>query len=238
MSEPSDLSVGLTGTFPCSYLDEQEEQLIMLIDPEVHAPQHYLSLMAIGFRRSGDQVYRPHCPNCNACESLRISPAEFVLSKSQKRLLNKNKHFNVKQSNQIKSNYFQLYERYINKVHRDGVMYPASLDQFESFMACAWGNVQFIEIYDEEKLIAVSVTDQLENATSIGWSAFYCFYDPDYTIHSLGKYAVLQQLKLAKEQNITFLYLGYYIHNCQKMNYKNQFNPHQRFINQQWVTFD
>ena len=117
----------------------------MLIDPETHAPQHYLLLMAMGFRRSGDQVYRPHCPNCNACESLRLSPSEFVHSKSQKRLLNKNNHFNVKQSNQVKSDYYELYERYINKVHRDGVMYPASLDQFESFMTCAWGNIQFID---------------------------------------------------------------------------------------------
>lgn len=238
MSEPSDLNVGLTATFPCSYLDEQEEQLIMLIEPEYHASEHYLSLMAIGFRRSGDQVYRPRCPNCNACESLRLKPNNFILSKSQKRLLNKNKHFIVKQSALAKPQYFALYERYINEIHRDGVMYPASLDQFESFMACAWGNVQFIEIYDGNKLIAVSVTDQLNNEVSTAWSAFYCFYDPDYTNHSLGKYAVLQQLKLAKEQKITFLYLGYYIHDCQKMNYKNQFNPHQRFINQQWVTFD
>ena len=40
-------------------------------------------------------------------------------------------------------------------------MYPASLEQFESFIACAWGDVLFIEIYDGDKLIAVSVTDQL-----------------------------------------------------------------------------
>jgi len=236
--ESSDLNVGLTGAFPCSYLDGQDEQLLMLIDPELHASKYYLSLMAMGFRRSGDQVYRPNCPSCNACQSLRISPKCFAPSKSQKRLLNKNKHFCVKQSNLVKSNYFPLYERYINKVHRDGVMYPASLDQFESFIGCSWINMQFIEIYDGDKLIAVSVTDQLQDDINTGWSAFYCFYDPDYTNHSLGKYAVLQQLKLAKEQNITYLYLGYYINNCQKMNYKNQFNPHQRFINQQWVTFD
>lgn len=238
MSDSSELSVGLTATFPCSYLDDKKEQLIMLIDPEVHARQHYPALMSIGFRRSGEQVYRPQCPECNGCESLRINSDTFTLSKSQKRLLNKNKHFTTIKSTIAKANYYLLYERYINEIHKDGVMYPASQDQFESFLACSWGEIIFIEIYDDDKLISVSVTDQLCTKVSTAWSAFYCFYDPDYRDHSLGKYAVLQQLSLTKQHKIEFLYLGYYIQNCQKMNYKNQFNPHQRFINQQWESFD
>ena len=150
MSDPTDLSVGVTATFACSYLDKQDEQLIMLIDPELNAQDNYLSLISIGFRRSGDQVYRPHCPDCDACQSLRLKCNSFILSKSQKRLLNKNKHFTVIKSSTQKPQYFALYERYINEIHKDGVMYPASLEQFESFMACTWGDVIFIEIYDGE----------------------------------------------------------------------------------------
>lgn len=238
MSKPSNLHVGLSATFPCSYLPNSEEQLIMLIDPEIYAQQYYPALMAIGFRRSGDQVYRPHCARCDACQSLRISCNDFNLSKSQKRLLNKNKSFTTVKSTSPKDNYFSLYQRYIDQIHQDGPMYPACQAQFKSFIACEWGDVIFIEIYDGGKLISVSVTDQLSTESSSSWSAFYCFYDPDYTTYSLGKYAVLQQLKLAKQQEVSFLYLGYYIQNCQKMNYKNQFNPHQRFINQQWEAFD
>lgn len=238
MSEPSELRVGITETFPCSYLDNKQEQLIMLIDPESNAERNYPSLMSIGFRRSGDQVYRPHCPNCDACHSLRIKCNDFMLSKSQKRLIKKNKHFTTFKSSTTKEAYYSLYQRYIDTIHKDGVMYPANPDQFESFIACTWGNVVFIEIYDKKKLIAVSVTDQLNDGTNKTWSAFYCFYDPDYLAHSLGKYAVLQQLEFAKKEQIDFLYLGYYIENCQKMNYKNQFNPHQRFINQRWKLFD
>ncbi|WP_028870207.1 arginyltransferase [Psychromonas arctica] len=238
MSNASDLRVGLTAAFACSYLADKEEQLIMLVDPEVHAKQHYPALMSIGFRRSGDQVYRPHCPECNGCESLRVNSQNFKLSKSQKRLVNKNKHFTTSISTAPKASYYPLYERYINQVHKEGVMYPASSEQFESFLACSWGEMLFVEVYDAKQLISVSVTDQLYTGSATDWSAFYCFYDPDYREHSLGKYAVLQQLDLAKQKNITFLYLGYYIHNCQKMNYKNQFNPHQRFINQQWKSFD
>ncbi|MGJ8581957.1 MAG: arginyl-transferase family protein, partial [Psychromonas sp.] len=176
--------------------------------------------------------------DCNGCESLRINSQQFKLSKSQKRLINKNKRFTTVISKNINQDYYPLYERYINQVHQDGVMYPATYSQFDSFIACSWGDILFIEIYDEGKLIAVSVTDALTTGISSAWSAFYCFYDPDYHHASLGKYAVLQQLDLAKKHHIDFLYLGYYIQNCQKMNYKNQFNPHQRFINQHWEDFD
>jgi leucyl-tRNA---protein transferase len=238
VSKSSDLRVGLTATFPCSYLADKQEQLVMLIEPEIYAQEYYPTLMAIGFRRSGDQVYRPNCPDCNGCESLRIRSHDFVLSTSQKRLLNKNKHFTTVRSSTSKESYYALYERYINEIHKDGVMYPAHREQFDSFIACSWGDVIFIEIYDQRKLISVSVTDRLGRGSHSAWSAFYCFYDPDYYPHSLGKYAVLQQLDLAKKEKVEFLYLGYYIHNCQKMNYKNQFNPHQRFINQQWKPFD
>lgn len=238
MSDSSELRVGITATFPCSYLANEEEQLIMLIEPEINAKKNYPALMSMGFRRSGDQVYRPHCPHCDACHSLRIKCSEFLLSKSQKRLINKNKHLTTQTSTTPKENYFSLYQRYIDTIHKDGAMYPARIEQFESFIACAWGDVVFIEIYDGEKLIAVSVTDHLDDGVNTAWSAFYCFYDPDYLANSLGKFAVLQQLKLASEKEIDFLYLGYYIQNCQKMNYKNQFNPHQRFINQAWEAFD
>lgn len=235
MSDSSDLRVGLTATFPCSYLPEHEEQLIMLIEPHINAQQYYPDLMAVGFRRSGDQVYRPQC---NECQSLRINNNHFQLSKSQKRLLNKNKRFTVVSTTTPGPHYFSLYQRYINQIHKDGPMYPACQKQFNSFIECHWGDILFIEIYEGDKLISVSVTDQLTNASNSSWSAFYCFYDPDYTSSSLGKFAVLQQIELAKQAQIEFLYLGYYIQSCQKMNYKNQFNPHQRFINQQWQTFD
>jgi len=237
MSDISHLQFGLTSTFPCSYLEEQEEKLVMLISPEKYAKDYYPLLMSIGFRRSGEDVYRPYCINCQACQSLRIPCASFVLSKSQKRLWNRNKHFTIQKSKTAKESYYPLYERYINEIHSDGLMYPANQEQFDSFITSTWGNISFIEIYDKDILISVSITDELVTSTSSAWSAFYCFYSPDYLQHSLGKYAVLQQLRLASDRGVEFLYLGYYIQQCQKMNYKNQFNPHQRFINQEWLSF-
>ncbi|PKF62753.1 arginyltransferase [Psychromonas sp. psych-6C06] len=236
-TQSTSLNVGITKPFPCSYLADHQETLIMLIEPEINAKTYYPTLLANGFRRSGDQVYRPHCENCQACQSLRIPVSHFSPSRSQKRLTNKNKHFIIKIAKNTSAQYFSLYQRYISEVHADGPMFPPSKSQYDDFIQSQWNEALFIEIYDQEKLISVSITDQIQSATGIAWSAFYCFYDPDYQAFSLGKFAVLTQLRLANAHKIDWLYLGYYIASCQKMNYKTQFNPHQRFIDGDWKSF-
>ena len=236
-TQSTSLNVGVTKPFPCSYLADHQETLIMLIEPEVNAKTYYPTLLANGFRRSGEQVYRPHCEHCQACQSLRIPVKGFVLSRSQKRLMKKNSAFIIKIARTAGVEYFELYQRYINKVHHDGPMFPASKKQYDDFIESNWNQVLFVEIYDNDKLIAVSITDQVNTQNSKAWSAFYCFYDPEYQTNSLGKFAVLTQLKLAIEHHIDCLYLGYYIETCQKMNYKNQFKPHQRFIDGEWISF-
>ncbi|MFT6926416.1 MAG: arginyl-tRNA--protein-N-Asp/Glu arginylyltransferase [Psychromonas sp.] len=232
------LNMGITKVFPCSYLANQKEQLIMLIDPQNNAQYYYPTLLANGFRRSGEQVYRPNCGHCEACQSLRINTFNFQKSRSQKRLLNKNSAFTTKISTQLRDCYYELYQNYINQVHYDGPMFPASKKQYKEFISSTWSSSIFIEIYDREKLIAVSVTDLLSAENMKAWSALYCFYDPDYRSHSLGKFAVLCQLQLAKADHVEWLYLGYYIKECQKMNYKAQFRPHQRFIGRHWIDFN
>ncbi|MEI6896817.1 MAG: arginyltransferase [Psychromonas sp.] len=237
MTQSTSLNVGMSKAFPCSYLTNKQETLIMLIEPEINAKSYYPVLIANGFRRSGDQVYRPHCLLCQACQSLRIPVQGFIKSRSQKRLVNKNKKFIIKMTDRASEHYFDLYQRYINKIHHDGPMFPTSKSQYNDFIQSQWNQALFIEIYDQEKLIAVSITDQLITPQSRAWSAFYCFYDPDYPLNSLGKFAVLVQLKLAIEHKIDYLYIGYYIEACKKMNYKTQFKPHQRFINNEWQRF-
>lgn len=237
-TQSTSLNVGVTKPFACSYLAEQQETLIMLIEPEINAKTYYPTLLENGFRRSGDQVYRPHCETCQACQSLRINVENFKKSRSQKRLTNKNKAFTVKISKSAGEHYFDLYQRYINQIHYDGPMFPTSKEQYDDFINSQWNDALFIEIYDQTKLIAVSITDQVTHPKSKMWSAFYCFYDPNYPAHSLGKFAVLSQLQLAVEHNVEYLYLGYYIESCQKMNYKTQFNPHQRFIDGEWKNFN
>lgn len=83
-----------------------------------------------------------------------------------------------------------------------------------------------IQYWVDNHLIAVSVVDVLEK----GLSSVYFFYDPDYSFLSLGVYSALFELDMIKKENVKcpefkYYYLGYYIHSCQKMRYKAQYQP-------------
>lgn len=229
--------LGVTKVFPCNYLPDQQERLLIAIDERLQTADNYAWLMSEGFRRSGDQSYRPHCPECNACQSIRVLVNEFIPSKSQKRALKRNNHFWIKQSTELKDSYYPLFENYINTLHQDGSMYPASFEQFKSFLSSKLTKQLFIETWApsdetniEETLICVAVTDIINN----GLSAVYTFYHPDYKRNGLGVFSILTQINLCQEMNLPYLYLGYQIDDCQKMNYKNRYFPFERYIAGQW----
>ena len=232
-------TLGISKVFPCNYLPEQEERLLIAVDERLHNAESYSWLMSEGFRRSGDQSYRPHCPSCNACQSLRVLTGKFIPSKSQKRSLKRNNDFIIKKSFELKANYYPLFELYINTLHADGSMYPASYQQFESFLSSTLTKQLFIETWasatddndlEEDTLICIAVTDVLSNALS----AVYTFYHPDYKANGLGIFSILTQLRLSKEMSLPYLYLGYQIDDCKKMNYKDRYFPFERFIDGEW----
>jgi arginine-tRNA-protein transferase len=234
------MKFGLTQAFACSYLDNRDEQLLVYVEEHGDPQQIYSTLIDAGFRRSGAQIYRPHCPSCQECQSLRIPTRQFRPSSSQKRLIKRNKELTTALVTSPKDYYYPLYERYINERHKDGTMYPPTQSQFDSFVDCQWKAPLFIEAYDKQRLIAVAVTDDVrdDQGSHSGLSAMYTFFDPDYAQRSIGIWMILQQIQYAQQLNIDYLYLGYQIDECQKMNYKRQFLPHERFYDHKWVKID
>lgn len=230
MNDTTQFTFGVTAEFDCSYLPERKERLLVAVDERFNSSTNYTWLMQEGFRRSGDQVYRPHCINCQACHSIRLPVKLFKASKSQRRLLKKNQVFTINISTEIKAEYYTLYERYINTLHSDGSMYPANQEQYQSFIQNTFCQQIFLEIWNGEQLISVAVTDLLVDSLS----AVYTFYDPDYRSHGLGIYSILKQTEYAQQLGAKYLYLGYQINECQKMNYKTKFHPHERLIKNQW----
>ncbi len=231
--------LGITETFPCNYLPEKQERLLIAVDDRLQNNQSYSWLMTQGFRRSGDQSYRPHCPDCNACQSIRINVANFKPSKSQKKTIKRNQACIIKYSDHLKDSYYPLYEQYINTCHSDGSMFPATYQQFKSFLSSNLTEQFFIETWNKQEdgsleLICVAVTDKLIN----GLSAVYTFFHPKYQRQSLGVNSILSQIALCQEKQVPYLYLGYQIDDCKKMNYKNRYFPYERFINGQWQLFE
>lgn len=216
----------------CSYI-EGEKATTMFIDPRSTVnTDTYSALSQLGFRRSGTHYYRPHCESCQQCIPVRLPVEAFSPSRSQKRVIQKNKDLRIVIRDSVfREEHYSLYERYINKRHADGDMYPPSKAQYESFLITNPPNTFFAEFWDNGCLVAVSVIDELND----GLSAIYAFYDPDYTKNSPGVYNVLWQVEESKRRQKTYIYLGYYIKSCQKMNYKINYRPIEMFIKGSWV---
>ena len=110
-------------------------------------------------------------------------------------------------------------------------MDDSSPEDYHSFVASDWSHTEFYEFRLHQRLLAVAVSDYLDDA----WSAVYTFFDPDESARSLGTYAILWQIAEADQQGLDWLYLGYWVRECAKMAYKANFRPHQIFSTGRWL---
>lgn len=228
-----DLKVYTTYPHTCSYLEDQEATTLF-VDPRQPVDQKlYSKLSVLGFRRSGNHIYRPHCAQCNACIPARIPVAEFARSRGQQRIWQRNQDLRVICTDDINDDdAFDLYHRYISIRHSDGDMYPPDREQYQAFLNSVWDCTRYFRFYDRARLVAIAVVDRLED----GFSAIYTFFDPNAAKRSLGTFAILWQVEQARVAQLEYLYLGYWIRNCQKMSYKSDYRPLQVYNNSRWST--
>lgn len=218
---------------PCGYLDGEISNSIF-IDPDSSPTEEQLNLLHLnGFRRSGRLVYRPHCPNCYACHSSRIINQEFIPSKNQKRTLKRNQDLTLTWVKpDFYSEHYQLYQEYISLRHKGGEMYPASEEQYQSFLIEGHDTHKFLEARDSQgKLVACCVVDIFYD----GLSAIYSYFDASQDKRSLGRYMVLALVSEALRMQLPYTYLGYWIKASSKMNYKANYQPLEVFDGQKWL---
>jgi len=215
----------------CNYLPERKA-ITLFADPKFPKNmQLYSTLADRGFRRSGTHLYIPHCTGCDACISVRIPVDQFKPSRSQKRTWQRNQDVVVKPlAAEFNTEHFALYKKYLAFRHPNGGMDNATEDAYMDFLTAAWSNTLFYEMRVSGKLLAVAVTDVMNDALS----AVYTFYDPEESARSPGKFAILSQIRQAQLMGLTWLYLGYWISTCSKMEYKSEFRPQQIFQNNAW----
>lgn len=232
-SSMRDLKVYTTYPHSCSYLEDQEATTLF-VDPRQSVDKKlYSKLSVLGFRRSGNHIYRPHCSHCDACIPARIPVADFAMSRGQRRVWKRNRDLLVAGSEDILDDEaFELYHRYICLRHADGDMYPPDREQYEAFLNGVWDCTRYYRFYARDSLIAVAVVDELED----GLSAIYTFFEPDESRRSLGSHAILWQVEQAREQGLEYVYLGYWIKNCRKMAYKSEYRPLELYVNSRWTT--
>jgi len=235
MTDLSELKFFATPPHECSYLDN-EEATTLFVDPEAEINKDlYEQLSLVGFRRSGNHLYRPHCTSCSQCIPTRLLVDKFKPSKSQKRIIKRNNDLIYQQaSNPLAMEYYDLYDKYLSQRHQDGDMYPPSFEQYQTFLNSQWADTHFFEARDSDgKLVSVLVCDLINS----GFSAIYSFFDPELPKRSLGVMNVLWQVQLAKHNDLSYLYLGYWIRNCKKMSYKSNYQPLELYLDNEWVSY-
>src|SRR5688572_19964420 len=86
-SEISNMQSLLVYTPPpgaCSYLPDETSRLTYELVGELSAAEYEARLLA-GWRRFGFSLFRPTCPACRKCLSLRVPVATFTPDRSQRR---------------------------------------------------------------------------------------------------------------------------------------------------------
>lgn len=133
---------------------------------------------------------------------------------------------------------FQVYKRYQMVIHKQPPDKP-TVSQFTRFLcsspleaenppngpACGYGSFHQ-QYWLDGKIIAVGVIDILPYCVS----SVYLYYDPDYSFLSLGVYSALREIAFTRQlhektSQLSYYYMGFYIHSCPKMKYKGHYRP-------------
>jgi len=192
-------------------------------------------LLELGYRRTGDFVYRTQCPGCQACEPTRVIVDQFVWSKSLKRVLQRGDNeltysFGAATSDDERIELFNRHRRTRSLDRGDDAVDEAS---YRAFMVDSCCETTELSVRHDGRLVAVAVIDISDRSLS----AVYTHFDPDYSRYSLGTYAILKQIAWAQQTRRQYVYLGMYVQANSHLNYKSRFVVQQRLIRGEWVTF-
>jgi len=212
---------------PCGYLPGQVwrleyEQVSRL------SPAEYMERMVRGWRRFGEMLFRPNCPACQACRSLRVVVPRFRPDRSQQR--NRKLNAGVVRAEigtpAVTRAKLDLYDRF-HAFQTDTKEWPAhepkDADEYvRSFVDNPFPTQEWC-YWIGDRLVGVGYVDDLPG----GLSAIYFFHDPAERHRGLGTWNVLNIIDHARQRNLPHVYLGYFVEECRSMTYKARYVPNE-----------
>jgi len=218
----------LTAPSPCPYLAGRDERKVFAHLPLSDGASVNDSLTEVGFRRSQNIAYRPACETCDACVSARIPAADYALSRSERRILDRNadleRHLVEAEAT---SEQFELLRRYLGARHADGGMADMTWSDYVAMVEDTAVRTHLMEYRrrtDDSgpgELVACVLVDLLAD----GLSLVYSFYDPELTRRRVGSFIILDHVQQAVALGAPYVYLGYWVAGSPKMAYKARFSP-------------
>ncbi|MDQ1421992.1 MAG: leucyl-tRNA---protein transferase [Acidimicrobiaceae bacterium] len=232
----------LTAPSVCPYLPGREERKVFTHLIGRRAPGLNDALTQSGFRRSQTIAYRPACESCRACVSVRVLVAEFVETRSLRRIREINADLVGRAvANQASSAQYSLFRSYVDARHGDGGMADMSVLDYSMMVEDSHVNTRIVEYRRHGPNTAVNgrgsgalVAACLTDILAVGLSMVYSFYDPEEAERSLGTFMILDHLDRAQRLGLPHLYLGYWVEGSKKMAYKARFRPQERLGMNGW----
>lgn len=223
----------VTAPQECPYLEGRQERKLFTALQGDQADELNSSLSKQGFRRSQNVLYRPSCAECTACMSARIDVSRFEPSKSQKRVERKNGHLDRRTNSPwATEEQYDLFRRYLNSRHANGGMADMDVFEFANMIEETPIKTRVVEYSDVKTrdLAAVCLTDILDDGVSL----VYSFFDPTLSANSLGTYVILDHIRIAQENDLPYVYLGYWVPGSTKMAYKSKFSGLEIYRSGRW----
>ena len=210
----------------CSYLPGETASLESRYLLDI-TPSEFEGMLSRGWRRQGACFFRPRCPRCVKCRSLRVDAAAFAPNKSQRRCLKKNADVRlVIRKPSLTKEHLAVFDAYHADMHerRGWTREPTSAEEYSrTFLA---GHFKFAKEFlylRGRELLGVGLVDVVHD----GLSSIYFYHRPDWRPDGPGTFSALKELEFAKQTGRRWLYLGYWIPENASMAYKNRFEPHE-----------
>ncbi len=192
---------------PCPYLADRDWSSVFLHVRQV-APHELQGLLESGFRRSGSDLYRPACRECDECVPIRLPVESFRPRKTQRRVWRRNQDLQVRQVPvQITPARLDLYRRFL-AARFDRVESPG-VEEMEAFLGDRFGSTVALDYLLGGRLVAFGVLDVTPKAAS--------------------------EVEWCRKTKRSHLYLGLWVRECPAMAYKAWFHPHETLVAGTWV---